>query len=743
MPDRYSWRSLKLKCESDLWAIAGLFAICVLTRTYAIPASLWEWDDINFARAIHEFNIPAHSPHPPGFPVFVAMCRVANAFLSDDHSAIVAVNLVFAFLLGPVLYLLFRELLEDRLVAFGAALLTCFAPVLWVHSSIARSDGPTLGLGLISMLLILKGRRSDIALISGCALLGIAIGVRVTVLPLVGPIFLLVIVKRLRAREIKPVLLCALALAACVLVWYVPMVIHTTWSAYQRAMKIQSEYVWRNDPIWVPEITLEKRFASFFLRVWGAEWIAQVIYALGLVGLICLLKWNRKAAYLMLLAFAPYFAFTFLFNTPMGAIVYSMPYLPLFTGLAACGLLLPSRFARRLRRELAIGGMAFVVFLTVAIGSWSVPLIRILRNQPSPPVRACEYLKQNLSSRDDVLYFDKLFTPHVTYYLGDKQTQELNGAVPEPGNLIDASRKIGHTFRLTTDAPAYLGASSAQHFNWPPGPPARRLHTLSIGRYFDAWVTDVSDVQNIRFLSGWHPIEAGGSARGSERSRLMDRRGSAALLATAERMMLHLRAQALNAGNSSFVLRLSNREIARFTAETTSIDRTFSVIPDLQRLWETLTIELDAPKENREPALRVFELSWTPDSESKRIDRQSNHFLGDGWYDIERQDQAGIWRWTREKASVHLPAIEGDGRLELSVTALEDNWPLEIQIAGQTLRRRTVGTSESILTYEVPLSLHKELPNDLVIVTKTKLVEGETRPLGVRVKYLTWTPSNR
>lgn len=706
-----------LRRNKDAWALLSLFALCLLTRLYSIPASLWEWDDVNFARALHDFNIPNHSPHPPGFPIFVAMGRAANLFLNNDHSALVAVNLVFAILLGPLLYLLFREILEDPLIAFCAALLSCFAPVLWVHATIARSDGPTLGLGLIAILLILKGRRSSRALIAGCAVLGIAMGVRVTVIPFVAPVLILVIIQRIRLREFKLIGACALALIVAVLIWYVPMIVHTTWGEYQKAMKTQSDYVWRNDPIWVPWITLEKRFTSFFLRIWGALWIAHVIYVLALIGTICLFQWKRRALGLMLLTFAPYILFTFIFNTPMGAIVYSMPYIPFFAGLAACGLLLPAALATKAKRKLQYGGIACLLLLTLLCAGWSIPLIRILRGQSSPPVRACEYLKEHTTS-DDVVLFQKLFTPHVSYYLPDRQTQQIPDSSIDlsiPGNLIDPSSETNHTYLLSSEVPHYPGISS-QHFNWPQGPMTRRLHTLSIGRYFDAWVTDVTSVQNVRFLAS---------------PDLMLKNRKVGLYATSDKMVLHLKAQADTSGD--VLLRLSGKDIGRLFVNQ-AVDESFVVVPDQQRIWEVLTIE-------GEP-LKIQEFSWEPDPGSARIQRRDNQFLGEGWFGRESQKPYGGWRWTGASARVHLPPIEGDARLEIAVMAQDNNWPFELQIAGQTLRRRTIGAAESILTYEIPASLHKESATDLVLVTQTKQIPGDSRALGVRVRYLRWLPAS-
>src|SRR5262245_17528259 len=141
----------------DAALAAGLVLVGIVSRAVAIPASSWEWDDFLFARALHPFDILEHSPPPPGFPLFVMLGRAAYAAVGDEQRAYAVVAFVFAALLMPSLFYLYREIFDDPPAALAAALIGGFAPSVWIHGVEPRSDGPALTLGIIGLTLVIRG----------------------------------------------------------------------------------------------------------------------------------------------------------------------------------------------------------------------------------------------------------------------------------------------------------------------------------------------------------------------------------------------------------------------------------------------------------------------------------------------------------------------------------------------------------------------------------------------------------
>jgi hypothetical protein len=355
-------------------------------------------------------------------------------------------------------------------------------------------------------------------------------------------------------------------------------------------------------------------------------------------------------------------------------------------------------------------------------------------------------LQIRLDDSRDLLLFDKLFLPHVTFYLSDKIARQLRPGTVEEGNLINPVPHSGKTLAITPEP--FPSKDPDLHFHWPPGRALRRLHTLSIGRYFDVYVTDVTDVNRIVYASGWYQAE--GSGKNSW--RWAKSKASVALMAVAERMDLHFRAQVARQPGApkppTVVLRLDGREIGRFSSDDGAIDDRFSVNGDPQRLWSTLTIESDqsvvprqvgSSPDDRELAVQCFELEWLPSADARRLQRTSEQFLGEGWYGLETAKTLVV-RWTKPRAVMHLPPIEGDADLKI-MTMFPLKLPVKVQIAGRIVEKMRVNEDEASVVYRVPASVHGQRAVDLELTSEPMVFPGDGRELGLPVIYLSWMPA--
>ena len=53
-----------------------------------LPASLEDLDSINFALGLRHFDVAQHQPHPPGYPLYIALGKVAHAVVQSEARAL-------------------------------------------------------------------------------------------------------------------------------------------------------------------------------------------------------------------------------------------------------------------------------------------------------------------------------------------------------------------------------------------------------------------------------------------------------------------------------------------------------------------------------------------------------------------------------------------------------------------------------------------------------------------------------
>jgi len=201
-----------------------LFCFCLATRIPLRSSLLSGWDPVQFALAIHHFDISHDQPQPPGYIVYVGLARTLFRLVHDDNLTLTTLSALFSALSSVLMFLLAFSM-YDRRTALLASTVWATCPLVWFHGLIgeiyAAAGFSSLAVGLSVFLLL----RSPSALMAACAggVYGLATGLRPDQLLLLAPLFLFPFWRSRACRRWAP-----LAFSSALLVyaaWYIPTVI--------------------------------------------------------------------------------------------------------------------------------------------------------------------------------------------------------------------------------------------------------------------------------------------------------------------------------------------------------------------------------------------------------------------------------------------------------------------------------------------------------------------------------------
>ena len=58
--------------------------VCAASRFLAMARSMWDWDEALFSLGMRSYDVTLHHPHPPGFPVYIAIGKILRLVFASD-----------------------------------------------------------------------------------------------------------------------------------------------------------------------------------------------------------------------------------------------------------------------------------------------------------------------------------------------------------------------------------------------------------------------------------------------------------------------------------------------------------------------------------------------------------------------------------------------------------------------------------------------------------------------------------
>jgi len=352
--------------RTDRYDVVCAVVLAVLTVVSRLPyraRMLYNWDAVQFALALNEYDVVKHQPHPPGYILYVALGRLVNYWLRDPTAAYVGLAVAFSGLTTFVVYYLARAV-YDRPTALASGMLLAVSPLFWFYGSVGLTyAGEALAASVVAYFSFraLRGSATDAWLAAGY--LGLAGGLRQSVLVLLFPLWLGTTL--FGVRRLRTVVIGLAVIAVATLAWFIPMVWITGGLArYVEASLDLAETVVKPTSILAGAFEASVRMSRYLLE--------SIVVALGpLVLAVFLIPWyvrrygfGTSERFLVTWALPAVLVYTLVHFGQAGYVLTFLPALVILLSrvlLVALGSLLSTR--PRLRAAVAVAIVTLVVLV--------------------------------------------------------------------------------------------------------------------------------------------------------------------------------------------------------------------------------------------------------------------------------------------------------------------------------------------------------------------------------------------
>ena len=326
-----------------------------------LPRTLEDLDSINFALGVRHFDVAEHQPHPPGYPVFIALAKMSTGALrAAGVDAAAPRGLAIWSALGgaaaiPAVLLFFRRLEGRDNLARWSALVLAASPLFWFTALRPLSDMLGFAAAMWAMALM-AGKPPERRLVAGALLAGLAIGIRSQTAVLTLPMLALTLGNTWlppsafarsasadrrslgggwlggRNRDWRTAAAALGAFAAGVVAWAIPLVVASGGvGAYLHALRFQADADFSGVVmLWTHHKAREVAHALLDTFVWPWDWWLGIAVCVLAAAGAARIAWRAPRVLLTIVfVFGPYAIFHLLFQET-ATTRYALPLLPVF-----------------------------------------------------------------------------------------------------------------------------------------------------------------------------------------------------------------------------------------------------------------------------------------------------------------------------------------------------------------------------------------------------------------------------
>ncbi len=686
---------------------AAIAVIFLALHLPFLPKSLEDLDSINFALGLGHFDVARHQPHPPGYPVYIAIGKAVHKVVPDEARALSLVSVV-AGALGVVALGAFFTRIDRGLPrpwAMAAVLLTVTSPLYWFTAVRPLSDMPGLAASIAVQAFTLSASGAP-QIVGASVLAGLAAGLRSQSAWLTVPLILLVVLRRPTDERARLGLTASAAFVASVFLWAVPLVmLNGGPRAYWHALSEQgAEDLSGVQMLWTTPTARQLVLSAYygFIAPWAVWQLAAGVLLFALAGLTLMYLQSRTSLAVLAAAFVPYFVFDVLFQETITT-RYALPLVPPIAYLAIRAVV---ALPQNVGMTLAVG--AAVVSATV--GGFSVhgyslreaPAFRMLGDMRAAAVGSTTARRPVLAmhSREDLdlrkpiqwlgadmpaiarrlpappghewLELVKYWNeggPGPVWFVADPKRTDLE--------LIDRSHARHGSYTWPLDYPVLLGGVRPGEMDW---------HVLDapdwyLGRGWSLTPQTAGIAAHDRRDSAAAPIEGW----------IRRRHGTPGTPGSLGKMTLMLGGRNMTPGGATVRVKMA---IDEHPLDELEVPPGFFL-----RMTPIPMGALDGAGDYA----RLSVSADRPGVSIEQFDAQSAEHVvfgfGDGWHEREYNPATGrMWRWMSERGVIR---VHGDGHpLRLTLTGVTETFSrasqLRIRVGDRVVAEWTVGRTFSV-----------------------------------------------